>query len=678
MDEQPLNVTDDTPDDRPDPLVVLRRLSALEERLARLEARLGVRPQDEPARAAGELVPPAPAPVAFPPPPRVLVPPPIPHAAPIAPQVPLARSIGLNPISEAARPHVTGPVRSPLALPYAARALPKAVDQGDFEQTIGLKWAGWVGAVVVVIGAALGIKYAYDQGWFLILPPAGRLALMSLGAFALIAAGEYVYRRIHVLAATGLFGAGVATLFLVGYAGHAYYQLYAQHTALVMMSLATLIGALIAVRGDLLSIAILALLGGNLAPLVLGVGAGDPVPLLSHLLTMQVVALALAWRGSAHKWWTLRALALATTSMWLAVIFGHAVRAVGRGGGFHPATLPFVLVYAALYELELFLSTIPLASRPRWATWALPLAAPPTQLDQLGATPKASLAPSDADRWIGVGFSAIVTALLVLAVLVIQRDAHDYVQGAWVIGLAGVYALFGYAVYALGRDNDDRQTLSIGFRAQAAALVVFAVPVALSGLWVVVGWAILSLIFATAGAVLHLRVSRWAGVAVWRLSVLALGWWAIDPAVPIARRASHAPWFDLLGTDVRAYTVMAWALAVVGHAVAWIIHAEGLGPRSDEPARKVQRLFWVTSGMAAFVWIAGSIAGLPPVGSTLAIAAYAGLLLAADAVNPRLRLAVLAAVVLAVATASGSPSTSSRRGCRRAGRRWRTSRCSTR
>ena len=56
-------------------------------------------------------------------------------------------------------------------------------------------WAGWIGAVVLVIGAGLGIKYAYDQRWFE-LPPAGsRLALMSLGGFALIGAGEWVFRR---------------------------------------------------------------------------------------------------------------------------------------------------------------------------------------------------------------------------------------------------------------------------------------------------------------------------------------------------------------------------------------------------------------------------------------------------------------------------------------------------
>src|SRR5439155_25137933 len=85
------------------------------------------------------------------------------------------------------------------------------------EQAIGLKWAGWIGAIVLAIGAGLGIKFAYEQGWFGHLPVEVRLFLMSLGGFALLAAGEVVYRRINVISAAALFGAGVTVLFLISY-----------------------------------------------------------------------------------------------------------------------------------------------------------------------------------------------------------------------------------------------------------------------------------------------------------------------------------------------------------------------------------------------------------------------------------------------------------------------------
>ena len=143
--------------------------------------------------------------------------------------------------------------------PKASKKESLAIDCA-LEQMIGLKLAGWVGAIVLVIGAGFGIKYAYDRGWLGGVPPAVRLALIYLGGFGLIAAGEYVYRRINVISAAGLFGAGVATLFLVSYAGNAYYGLYARQTAFALMAISTIIGAAVAMRGKLVSIAVLSLL----------------------------------------------------------------------------------------------------------------------------------------------------------------------------------------------------------------------------------------------------------------------------------------------------------------------------------------------------------------------------------------------------------------------------------
>src|SRR5688500_4137183 len=157
----------------------------------------------------------APAPVA--PPPRTAPPAPVLPIAPFTP-APIVSSSPTPPAPRAPPTPVLPYQPTPAPLPPPA--------QTDIEQPIGLRWAGWVGAVVLVIGAGLGIKYAYDQGWFELVPASLRLAMMSLGSFALIGAGEWVRRKISDAAAVGLFGAGVATLFLVAYAGHGYLELY--------------------------------------------------------------------------------------------------------------------------------------------------------------------------------------------------------------------------------------------------------------------------------------------------------------------------------------------------------------------------------------------------------------------------------------------------------------------
>src|SRR4029079_4294610 len=186
----------------------------------------------------------------------------------------------------------------------------------QLEQTIGLKWAGWVGAVVLVIGSALGVKYAYDQHWFGAIPAPVWMTLIVSAGLALIGAGEYVYRKIHTVPAASLFGAGVATLFVAAYVGYAYYDLYGRGTSMTLMAMATLLGAAVAMRGRLVSIAVLSLIGGNIAPMLVAQHGSPLVPFLCYLLMLQVVALFLAWWGASAKWWTLRGLSLATSALW--------------------------------------------------------------------------------------------------------------------------------------------------------------------------------------------------------------------------------------------------------------------------------------------------------------------------------------------------------------------------
>ena len=212
---------------------------------------------------------------------------------------------------------------TPLALEHspvlAYPAAPKrpAPQQSALEQVIGIKWAGWIGAIVLVIGAALGIKYAYDQGLFPTISPSARLLMMSVGAFGLIGAGEWVFRKVGRLSATGFFGAGVACLFVISYAGHGYWPVYSRDTAFVLMALCTLIGAAVAIRAGLVSVAVLSLIGGNLAPVILRGDATNLAAFLSYLLMLQAVALVLAWWGNSGRWWTLRGLSLATTAFWM-------------------------------------------------------------------------------------------------------------------------------------------------------------------------------------------------------------------------------------------------------------------------------------------------------------------------------------------------------------------------
>jgi uncharacterized membrane protein len=593
----------------------------LQFRMARVERHLGLAPLEREPQAEE----PEPAPALRPQPVETFEVPagtrPVAAARPVVPPPLPGRPVELDD-SLNVRVPVAGP--APVIPVYETPRPPAPLRQTELEQTIGLKWAGWVGAVVVVIGAALGIKYAYDQGWFQILPPAGRLALMSLGGVALLAAGEWVFRKVHRTAAACLYGAGVATLFLVSYAGHGYYRLYEPQTAFVLMGLTTAIGAAVAIRGNLLPIAVLAQIGGNLAPVLLHSDRPMLGSFLSYLLALQVVALALAWWGGNRKWWALRVMSLVTTSLWVLAVLSNPKLSADTG-----TLLAFSLVYAALYQAELLVS----AARPRAAD---PEGGPVEQLSLR--------MPLTSATAVSAAFSLAVTALLTVAVLLTLHDASDAVRGAWVVVLAGACGAMGMLL-SRGRDKTHPlHPLAVGFRVQAAALVVVAVPVALSGVNIVFGWVVLALAFAALGEVLDLPISRWAGGIVWRLALAYLVWWAGWPVVrdlgKVNPTGAHAVWLTLAGVALPAYLVMAWIVAATGHVLAW------LGHRRDGERGTAS----VTAGLAAAAWFVASVAALPPAGATLAILVYCWLLIGADLVDPRKKLVLQAAVVLGLVT----------------------------
>ncbi len=514
--------------------------------------------------------------------------------------------------------------------PYVPRAHAQVPtpSHARLEQFIGLKGAGWVGAIVLVLGAAFGIKYGYDQGYFGGVPAEARVGLMALAGLLLIGAGEWVYRRVNRLSAVGLYGAGVAVLFLVAYFGHAYYALYSRDAALTLMGAVMLIGSAVAMRGRMVSVAVLALLGGNIAPLVLHGEVVQIVPLLSYLLMLQGVALLLAYWGASRRWWVLRTLCGVTTGLWMAAVIGGAGSVYSATG----APLGFALVYAALFQLELVLSACRggvkgyvREDRPRLDA----------RID-VAKLPKA-----------GLIFSMGVTAVLTAALLWIFADATALVRGWWVLGLAAALGACGWVVpIVLG---DKTRALGMGYRVQAAALVVVSVPVLWEGPWVVIGWGVLAVAFAAVGALLDLEISKRAAVLTWLLAAGWGFWWWQDVST---HQAALATWVTVGQTPLAVFLIVGWLLTVAAHAVSlltlWRREA------ASEPAAvapDLLRLTWFVQTCGGLVLVVVSIAGLPTLTATVALVAYAWLLAVGDIPAPKARLIAQAGAVLALAMA---------------------------
>jgi uncharacterized membrane protein len=464
------------------------------------------------------------------------------------------------------------------------------------------------------------------------------VALMSLGGLALIAAGEVVYRRVGSVAAAGLYGAGVAVLFVVSFAGHRYYDLYASNIAFVLMAVVTLVGCAVAVRGNLVSIAVLSLLGGNLAPLVLR-GGTPGVPFFSYLLMLQIVAIALSGYGRGGKWWGLRGLSLATTSLWMVAVMTDRIADEPYG-----PVLWFSLLYAGLFHIELILSAFR-ARAPH----------PATSPDKAGARygiPPAGVDLIRGDAGAGVTFSLMVTAALTVALVNLFRHEPQLVRGLWTLGLSACCVAAGFALLRVGR-NGAVHALSVGYRIQAAALVVVSVPVALSGMWITVAWGALALAFALLGAALDLSVSRRAAVVTWVLAVGNLVLWSLPV---VGQRSAWATWATVWGQDIPAYAVLAALLALAGHGVAVLLRenwrnaaaAPAAAPRLAV-ADEFTALARFTAVWASIVFAGAMMSALPVVGATFALIVYGWLLIGGEFLAPRRGLATQGVGILAAA-----------------------------
>jgi len=483
------------------------------------------------------------------------------------------------------------------------------------EQTIGLKWAGWVGAIVLVSGVALGIKFAYDQGWFGHVPVPVRLLLMSLGGFVLIAAGEIVYRRVNPISSVGPFGAGVAVLFVVSYAGNIYYQAYPYNVAFAFAVLSTLVGSAVAMRGRLASIAILSQLGGQLAPILLSSGQPPGVALLAYVLTLQIVALFLALWGRSPKWWVLRSVSLVATAWWVAVCLDSG----NWGSGLSSELLWFSVLYAAAYQGELLRSALWVGSGE--SKWGLQLA----------------------QGW-GTLFSALVTAGLTAVVLAtFYRHDSAMLRGSSTLLLSALCLSGGFLL--VSRKNRLVTALAAGYRLQGLGLLILAVPVSLTGGWICLAWAVLSLTLAAIGARFDRWTARLAASVAW---LLALGRLMID-AIDRTNESAHATWLTLLSQPIPGYTVLACLLAGVGLILAWLLQV-GLAPLERGRITFSWQRAWLISILASLVWIVAALEALPPVGAAFAILLWGWLLVGADYVPQQLSLTVHGLAVFFIAT----------------------------
>ena len=148
-----------------------------------------------------------------------------------------------------------------------------------------------VGTVLIFFGVAFFLKYVAETGW---LPIELRLAGVALGGMALTGVGWWLRGRRRNYALV-LQGGGIGVIYLTLYAAFSLYKLIPAGPGLGLMVVLVALSSALAVLQDARGLAVLAVAGGFLAPVLMSKGGGSHVVLFSYYALLNAGILAIAW-----------------------------------------------------------------------------------------------------------------------------------------------------------------------------------------------------------------------------------------------------------------------------------------------------------------------------------------------------------------------------------------------
>ena len=418
-------------------------------------------------------------------PPKPVTPPRIPRSAPVR---------------EGARKAADYP---PSPLEVAFDAVKRWFTQGNVPVKIGV--------LVLFLGVGALMKYAADQGW-LRVPMELRMAGIAAAALAGLVFG-WRKRESHRAFALSLQGGMIGILLLVVFSSFKQFGLIPAGAAFALLIVIVASAGVMAVAQDALALAVLAIAGGFLAPILTASDSGNHVALFTYYAVLNAAILGIAW---VRPWRGLNLLGFGFTfvvgSFWGVLKYRPELFA---------STEPFLILFYAFYL-------------------AIPLLYALRQPDERRGLVDGSLV-----------FGTPLLAFPLQAGL-LQGDAHALALSAFVLALTHL----GVAAFALRR-------LQLSLLGQSHALLALgfatlAVPLALSSRATACAWAVEGAALVWLG----LRQQRQLPRVIGYVLQLAAG---VSLMIALAERDSSEGLRAILNGDFLAIALLCGAGFVCAH-----------------------------------------------------------------------------------------------------------------
>jgi uncharacterized membrane protein len=496
------------------------------------------------------------------------------------------------------------PVRPPRAQ-LDSPALPKVVPatnqtsprSTDLEQWFGQRGLLAVGVAALLIAAAFFLKYAFDRGW---VPPLLRSLLAIVVGIAVAAWGhERITRGMRRYGAS-LIGAGGGLVYLGLWAAAGPYALVERRVGILLLAATTIGVTMLALHHQIEGLAIWALAGAYLAPLLLTPPVPNPDAFLGYLevvgLGTGILAYGMSWRRTFNL-----------------ALFGYLLLAMAGAAAALATPMGCWLVAAGA------LLTLHVTHRRPWAEARLGVLfiACAILVSSLGG-----LRGGDPTRWLALGSVAAVSGLLFWQQL--ERDPfRSGAQDAAVDQVLFVANPVAFVVLAsVTRVSLFQEHLEI-------------LPAVLGMIYLVAGWvrrapAFLIMGFALAALAMALN---WPGASI------TIGWTALALVALIAERQGGRPGgrHAALGLGSAAFVSLftvaladrelqapvftdPWALAFYAYVAGTAVAARWWGNETGRSLWKGGGAEWMWLLCGAAVFAGGSIESWRAFGRITALA----------------------------------------------------------
>jgi uncharacterized membrane protein len=415
--------------------------------------------------------------------------------------------------------------------PRPPAGVPPPRKSSNLEMQIGGTIAKFVGAVAIIFAAIFGVKTAYENG---LITPTLLVLLIAAAGIGFLGTGERL-RKKYPNYAYALSGLGVALLYISVYASFNVYQLLSQPVAMGCMSLITATAAILSARYTAISIAILALIGGFLTPILVPTGVDNETGLFSYIALLDAGVLALAF---TKQWRVLNYLAFVGTVLMVAawMLSNYTSEKL-------TPTIFFLTLFFIIFALLAILYNVMNRRPTRWLDLALVF--------------------TNALLYFGTSYALLNDD-------VYSGRYHAYL-GAFAVAMSIFYGLLGYFTYR--RDSQDR-LLILTFGGLTFLFLVLAVPIQFKQQWVTMAWAIEGAVMTWVGLRAKDKTSLYASLCLF--GIAAFHWFMIDvPAFGYAEGSTFTP---LLNPRAFSGFVLIAALAVS----AWLYKKFGAHLSDDE------------------------------------------------------------------------------------------------